>query len=118
MGFIATSERELIIYYNEDNPITDETLALAKAQGIAILDIEITKNPLTKTQLIELAEMLKVPIKNLLKDPSKFSTEDLCDEDWLTIISKNQQEMQLPIAIKGKKAIFIKNYTDILKLFL
>jgi arsenate reductase-like glutaredoxin family protein len=44
MGEIATSDRQITIFYNSDSDSAKQTLAYAKAEGLPIQKIDILKN--------------------------------------------------------------------------
>lgn len=62
MGEIATSNRQITLYYSSKPSRAKQTLAYAKAEGLPILEIDILKNKLTGTQLLELAAKLNMEI--------------------------------------------------------
>ena len=121
MGEIATSERQITIYCNRNTEKAKKTLAYAQAQGVPVLAIDVTKTPLTGTQIAELAEMLGFAIHELIEPQSPgFSQElpgyDLSEEDWITMIRKNPEILKQPIAIRGHKAILVKSPSDIIRI--
>jgi len=118
MGEIATSHRQITIYYSSKSQRAKETIAYAESEGIAVLTIDILKTPLTGTQIIELAKRLDLHVSNLVNQESpayqtKFSPHDLSDEDWVKMIRKNPEIMKQPIVLHGDKTILIESSTDI-----
>ena len=121
MGEIATSKRQITLYYNPESNIAEKTLAFAVAQGLPILEIDIIKNPPTGTQLGELSDRLNLKIKDLvnlehglcksISEESEFSSVD-----WIKMIRKNPEIMIQPIALHGDKTVIVKIPTDILRL--
>ena len=55
MGEIATSNRQITLYYSSKSNRAKQTLAYTKAEGLPIQEIDILKTPLTGTQVTELA---------------------------------------------------------------
>ena len=53
MGEIATSDRQITIFDHSKSVRAKQTLAYAKAEGLAMQDIDILKTPLTGTQIAE-----------------------------------------------------------------
>ena len=51
MGEIATSNRQITLFYNSNSVRAKQALAYAKAEGLAIQQIDILKTPLTGTQI-------------------------------------------------------------------
>lgn len=121
MGEIATSKRQITLYYNPESIIAEKTLAFATAQGLPILEIDIIKNPPTGTQLGELSDRLNLKIKDLVdleNELCKSLSEghEFSSEDWIKMIRKNPEIMKQPIALCGDITVIVKIPTDILKL--
>ena len=121
MGEIATSNRQITLFYNSKSDRAKHTLAYAKAEGLPILEIDILKTKLTGTQIAELAERLHIEIKDLVnqKHPSyksRFEHHDFSSEDWIKMIQHHPEIMKQPIALRGSKTILIETPTDIIKI--
>lgn len=121
MGEIATSERQITVFYNSESGRAKQTLAYAKAEGVPIREIDILKTPLTGTQIAEIAEMLNLRIRDLVNQDhptytKKFEHEDLSEEDWITMIKQNPDILKQPIAIRGKTAILVETPSDIIRI--
>ena len=120
MGEIATSERQITVYYSSRSERVKQALAYARTKGIAVLEIDISKTPLTGTQIAEIAAMLNIPISDLVNQEhpaysEKFIHRDLNEEDWITMIKENPEILRQPIAIRGKVAILVETPTDIIR---
>jgi len=120
MGEIATSKRQITIYYNPESVIAEKTLAFASAEGIAILEIDVLKTPLTGTQLAELSSRLNMEIKDLVDQEHdsyklKFEVHDFSTDDWIKMIRCNPEIMRQPIALRGDNTVLVLTPTDILK---
>jgi len=122
MGEIATSDWEVILFYNPNSNIAKKTLAYAKAEGFPVRDVDILKTPFTGTQLEELAGRLCLNLEELVnKDHpdflKHFGHPDLSDDDdWIKILKKNPRLLKEPIAIRGDTTLLIKNPSDVIKL--
>jgi arsenate reductase len=121
MGEIATSERQITLFYSSNSVRAKQALAYAKAEGLAIQAIDILKTPLTGTQIAELAKRLGLEIKDLVNQEhpayiSKFEPHELSSEDWIKMIKKNPNIMKQPIALRGNQTILVETPTDILKI--
>jgi arsenate reductase len=119
MGEIATSKRQITIYYNPESLIAEKTLAFAKAEGLAILEIDVLKTPLTGTQLAELSSRLNMEIKDLVNQEHEFfenisETAEFSTDDWIKMIRSNPEILKL-IALQGDKTVLVHTPTDILK---
>jgi len=121
MGEIATSDRQINFYYNPKSNRAKKTLAYAKAEGLPILEIDISKTILTGTQLAELADRLKINISDLVNQehPSykkQFRPHDLSERDWIKMIQHNPEIMKQPIALRGDKTILVESPSEIIKI--
>lgn len=121
MGELATSERMITLFYDPESTGAKKTLAYAKAEGVAVQEVDITKTPLTGTQIAEIAEKLNLTIGEMvdvdhprLKGPD--ASDEFSEEDWITIIRKNPQVLRQPIAIRGKRGILVKTPSDIIRI--
>lgn len=121
MGEIATSERQITLFYNSNSNRAKQTLALAKAEGLAILPVDILKTGLTGTQIIELADRLGIEVKDLVNQEhptylSKFERHDFSSEDWIKMIKHNPEIMKQPIALRGNITILVETPSDVIKI--
>lgn len=121
MGEIATSERQITLFYNSKSKRAKQTLAYAKSAGLPIQQIDILKTPLTGTQIAELSDRLEISVKDLVNQQhptytSKFEPHDFSSDDWIKMIRHNPEIMKQPIAIRGDVTILIETPTDILRL--
>lgn len=121
MGEIATSDRQITLYYSSKSVRAKQTLAYAKAEGLPIQQIDILKTPLTGTQIAELADRLDLEIKDLVNQEhpsykSHFKHHDFSSDDWIKMIRHNPEIMKQPIALRGDKTILVETPTDIIKI--
>ncbi|MCB0462185.1 MAG: hypothetical protein R2816_07265 [Flavobacteriaceae bacterium] len=121
MGEIATSNRQITLFYNSNSRRAKQTLAYAKAEGLPILEVDITKSTLTGTQIAELADRLKIEIKDLVNQEhptymQKFEHHELSETDWIKMIQHNPDIMKQPIALRGEITILVESPTDIIKI--
>ena len=91
MGEIATSKRQITLFYNPNSIRAKKTLAFAKAEGFPILQVNLLKTKLTGTQIAELANKLNLEIKDLINQEhpsysSHFKPHELSGEDWVKMI--------------------------------
>ena len=121
MGEIATSDRQITIYYNTNSVRAKQALAYAKAEGLAIQPIDILKTPLTGTQIAELANRLGIEVKDLVNQEhpaytNKFESVELSSADWITLIKHNPEIMKQPIALRGDHTILVETPSDMTKI--
>ncbi|EDM45165.1 hypothetical protein SCB49_03554 [unidentified eubacterium SCB49] len=121
MGEIATSKRQITLFFSSMSDRAKKTLAFAKAEGVPILEIDILKNKLTGTQIVELASRLNLKVADLVNQEhpaytSKFEHNNLSTDDWVKMIQHNPAIMKQPIALKGDITILVETPTDIIKI--
>jgi arsenate reductase len=121
MGEIATSERQITLFYQSKSSRGKKTLAYAVAEGVPILEVDILKTPLTGTQIAELAARLEIPVSGLVNSQhaaymGKFASKEFSENDWITILRKNPEMIRQPIALRGNKTILVETPSDIIKI--
>ncbi|WP_299215396.1 hypothetical protein [uncultured Aquimarina sp.] len=121
MGEIATSDRQITLFYSSKSVRAKQTLAYAKAEGLPIREVDILKTPLTGTQIAEIAGRLGLEIKDLVNQehPSYkkyFEYHDFSSDDWIKMIRHNPRILKQPIAIRGDITILVETPTDIIKI--
>ena len=121
MGEIATSDRQITIYYSSNSVRAKQALAYAKSEGLAIQPIDILKTPLTGTQIAELANRLGIEVKDLVNQEhpaytKKFDQVELSSDDWIKMIKHNPEIMKQPIALRGNQTILVETPSDMIKI--
>jgi arsenate reductase-like glutaredoxin family protein len=94
---------ELKFIYNSEKKSDREAFGLLKALNRHIInDLDIRHNAMTPTQLVELANKLRVRIDVLFDttlDIYTKSIESISDKDKLTLINANMAFLKTPIII-------------------
>ncbi|SDH31355.1 arsenate reductase family protein [Winogradskyella thalassocola] len=121
MGEIATSNRQITVYFSSKSERAKQTLAYAKTKGLAIQEIDILKTPLTGTQIVELADRLHIEVSRLVNQdhPSyekHFEHHNFSTDDWIKMIQHHPEIMKQPIALCGDKTLLVETPTDIIKI--
>lgn len=121
MGEIATSERQITLFYSSKSERAKQTLAYAKAEGVPIQQIDILKTKLTGTQIAELADRLHINIEDLVNQEhpaykAQFERHDFSSDDWIKMIRHNPEIMKQPIALRGDRTILVETPTDVIKI--
>jgi len=121
MGEIATSNRQITLFYSSKSIRAKQTLAYAKAEGLPIEEIDILKTILTGTQIVELADRLHMEVADLVNQEhpsykSQFEYHDFSVRDWIKMIRHNPEIMKQPIALRGETTILVETPTDIIKI--
>ena len=121
MGEIATSDRQITLFYSSKSVRAKQTLAYAKAEGLPFQEIDILKTKLTGTQIAELADRLRINIEDLVNQEhpaytTHFEHHDFSSDDWIKMIRHNPEIMKQPIALRGNKTILVETPSDIIKI--
>ncbi|NND63122.1 MAG: hypothetical protein HKN48_07985 [Flavobacteriaceae bacterium] len=121
MGEIATSDRQITLFYNSKSVRAKQAIAYAETEGFALQKFDMLAAPLTGTQIAELAGRLGVSIGDLVNQEhpaytSKFEKGEFSDDDWIKMIRHNPEIMKQPIAIRGDRTILVETPTDIIKI--
>ncbi|MFD2914600.1 arsenate reductase family protein [Psychroserpens luteus] len=121
MGEIATSNRQITLFYSSKSERAKQTLVYAKAEGLAIQEIDIIITKLTGTQIVELADRLNMVVADLVNQDhpayeTKFEHHNFSTDDWIKMIQHNPEIMKQPIALRGEKTILVETPTDIIKI--
>lgn len=121
MGEIATSNRQITLFYSSKSVRAKQTLVYAKAEGLPIQQFDILKRKLTGTQIVELAEKLNLKVADLVNQEhpqyqKKFVEHDFSTDDWIKMIQHHPEIMKQPIALRGDMAILVETPTEIIKI--
>ncbi|MBK7406720.1 MAG: glutaredoxin [Saprospirales bacterium] len=118
---MRTNQRELLIYYNPESSAHRRTVAYAQSLSKYVRAYSFEKAPSTETSWQQILQALDIPPKELLNKAHPYYQQHIrgCEFDeacWLKVIQNNPDLIRAPIAMRGKRAIFCENATDILKL--
>lgn len=121
MGEIATSNRQITLFYSSKSVRAKQTLAFAKSEGLPILEVDVLKTKLTGTQIVELANKLHIKVADLVNQEhpdytSNFEYHNFSTNDWIKMIQQNPEIMKQPIALRGDTTILVETPTDIIKI--
>lgn len=116
-----THSNEISLFHNPDCSKAKKAKALAGSMASSVNSYEFSKMPKMQLQWQELLASLGKKAKDIL-DKSKpyyqanIRGRDFQDTDWLNIVINNPELIRSPIAIKGNKAMFLDNPSDILRI--
>ncbi|SDE85471.1 Arsenate reductase, glutaredoxin family [Pricia antarctica] len=122
MGVIAKDGNQITLYYNSETSLGKQTYPYVKSAEKDILAVDISKTTVTGTQWAELADNLKIPIKDLVDQDHPNFVEvygkdkvDLDENDWFRVLEKTPSVLTCAIVVDGKKTIPIKSPSDFVK---
>ena len=121
MGEIATSDRQITLFYNSNSVRAKQVMAYAETEGFVVQKFDMLASPPTGTQIAEIAARLGLKVEDLVNQEhpaytSQFVHHDFSDDDWIKMIRHNPEIMKQPIAIRGERTILIETPTDIIKI--
>jgi arsenate reductase len=98
------------IYHNPRCQKSRETLKIIKESGKDIEIIKYLEQVPSESELKEILEKLKIPVKDVLRKEEKIFKEyyrgiSLSEDDWIKVMVKHPKLIQRPIVIKGDKAV-------------
>lgn len=122
MGAIAKDDQQLTIYYNSESTIGKQTHAYITASSKKINAIDISKEQLTGTQWVALADGLDVNLSDLIdtehpKFTKNYGEQDVVleEHDWIKILQGEPDVSTWPILVNGNQFLLIKNPSDVVK---
>ncbi len=121
---IENQPNEITLIFHSDKEVDKKMRAFVETiSTFKIKTLDLKREALTPTQLAEIANKMKVEIKDLLdelymdtiKGETKEGEESMSANDRLTLISKNFLLLKTPILIIGKDAYHYKSAYKILE---
>ena len=121
---IENQPNEITLIFHSDKDKDKKMRAFVETiSTFKIKTLDLKRDALTQTQLAEIANKMKVEIKDLIdesymdtiKGETKEGEESMSPNDMLTLISKNFLLLETPILIIGKDAYHYKSPYQILE---
>lgn len=110
MGVFSEDKRELTLIYNSNNNKDSETLGYIKASKKKLNTLDITKDSITGTQWVELANRLNTSLNSLINDAViDGNAVDFNEDDCIKILSNNPNALKGAIIFTKDKAAQITN---------
>ena len=116
-----THSREIQIYYNSESPSDRRCVAHARSMGTKVKEYDFAKTPSNTTSWRQIVKNLDVHPKDLLDKSHPYYQQHIKGRDfnmtgWLEILKRNPFLLRAPIAMRGGKAVFCQQPTDIYRL--
>ncbi len=113
--------KEITVIYDMNKRGGREALAYAKQIAQHVKEIDISKQPLTRTQLAELIGKLNIEIEGVIDKTDtlyqdKYEGVDMDENGWLEVLVHNPSLIKTPIGILGDKAVVCDLPNQILEL--
>ena len=115
------NKREAIIYWNPDVKRDKNTYDMVKQLTPHIREIDIRKDKLSMTHLIEVLGKLDRRAEDIVdkdSDPfkEKFHNVELAEEEWLKAIVANPDMLYTPIVFLGDRGMIVDTPSRVLDL--
>ena len=115
------NHRTLTVYLGGNKYKDDQTLAFAKSNGLAIKEVDVTKDKLTGTQILQLVNKMHIEIHELIDTSNEhfkaFNISGKFDqEDWLNLIIQHPEFIITPIVQSEDQTVFVETPSDTLKI--
>ncbi len=124
MGTLATDNEKVILFYNSENSLGQQTYAFANTTSRGLLAIDISKTKVTGTQWAEIATELQTTISGLVNQEhpefrNNYKTEkaSLSEDDWIKVLQNHPASLRCPILVDGKNFHLIETPSEISKYF-
>lgn len=109
------TDNEILFIYNSKIYFDKQALGyIIPLKGHKIKELDLSYDSITEQQLKQIADRMSINTKDLLdktsdayKNNVKF--RDLDDEDILTLLKKNPDMLQTPIALTQNSAVFVSD---------
>ena len=111
-------ENEILLIYNANKFQDNQVLGYASAiDKYTVNEKNIDKNPLTGTQIAELAGKMGLQVLDLIDKTcdlylNKIKTTDFSNEETLKIITNNPEALNTPIAMLNGTVFFVHSAYD------
>lgn len=118
---MESNPKEITVIYNMEKRGGREALAYAKQIAQNVKEIDISQQPLTRTQLAELMQKLNIEVEELIdKTDDQFQDQyegaDMDENGWLEVLVHNPIMIKTPIGILGDRAVICDLPNQILEL--
>jgi arsenate reductase-like glutaredoxin family protein len=118
---LEINKNEVVFIYNSEKFRDREALGYIKSvKDYKVKEIDISRNQLTETQLMDVADRLEASPAQLMDKHSdvyvnEYKEKNLGKEDVLTAIRQKPDLLQTPIALYSDKAYLVKTPYDLVK---
>lgn len=115
------NDRQVLIFYKPEEKKDKNTYDLAMQLSEHIRSINVLKDKITETQLIEVLNKLDRKPTDLVDKSSdtyinKYQNVDLTDDDWLKALIADPEMLFTPIVFYGKRGMLVDTPSRVLDL--
>ncbi|MBR07791.1 MAG: hypothetical protein CMP48_08890 [Rickettsiales bacterium] len=107
---------EYLFIYNS-NMIQDKTAKgyILSIDHVKINERDVHKDHLTPKQVVEIAQYLNIPIKELFKKSAVSAYEQYADDDLIQILSFDPSKMKTPIILSSEHSFIVGSSYELIK---
>lgn len=121
MDMQFNDDRELVLFLKPDKKKDKNTLNLAKQVSAHIRDVDVMKENLTATKIIEILQILNLKPQDLIDKESdiymkEYKGKDLDEDSWVKAMANFPELIRTPIAFLGKRGMVVETPSNVLKL--
>ena len=115
------SKRQVLIFYKPEEKKDKNTYDLALQLSEHIRSVDVYKDKITETQLIEVLNKLDRKPTDLVDKSSdtymtKYKDVELTDDDWLKALTANPDMLFTPIVFYGDRGMLVDTPSRVLDL--
>jgi arsenate reductase-like glutaredoxin family protein len=113
-------EGVLTFIYKGNQYRDKEALSYALSVRPHIHEIDITKDPLTPTQLEQIITFMDMPVEELVDTKNdlykaEYEGKAFNELDWLTVLTQHQELLRTPIIFLDRRGKILESARDIIK---
>lgn len=120
---IQNEEGELtFIYHSEKSDDKSARVYAESLPGYVIKTLDLNKDNITETQLVEIADKMNVDLSDMLdmsysdeSEEGRRRLQSLDKESLLKILVRNHKLIRTPVLIIGKKAFLFDSSSELIK---
>ncbi len=112
----------LTIYHNPRCSKSRETLKIIEENGTKVKIVEYLSHIPTKSELVDILKMLKIPAKEIIRKGEPIYKElykgkELSEDQWIEAMISHPKLIERPIVVKDGKAILGRPPQNVIALF-
>jgi len=112
---------EILLYFDPGRSVSKKTLAYASSISNSINMVEYGMEQFTPTSWRQILGMLDMEPKQLVNKAKPYYQKNIRGrnfsmDDWINILTHHPDLIRGTIAIRGDRAVFVDNPTDVLRL--
>lgn len=123
MSLLSKNSRQTTLYYNSESNLGRKVYAAAKATDAQLFARDLSQTKISGMEWAKVIGLLQMKVMDLIDQEHPVfrgvygdKKVDLEERDALLILENHPEVLVFPIAIRGEKAILVKQTNDMHKL--